>query len=627
MRISRRSAVIGHDLLMVTIAWQFAWLARFNFALPPMEYWWTSLEALPLVLLTQGLVSWYFGLYRGVWRFASVPDLWNIVRAAGLGALAVTLVLFIVTRLQDVPRTVLVLFPVFLIFLLGGPRLAYRLWKDHSLNLKVLAAGTRVLVIGAGHAGETLVRQMLREGQYAPVGFVDDKKRLRNSRIHGVAVLGAVDELAAIVAEHIPDFIVIAVPSASNRQMQRIVAACAATGLRFRTLPPARDLATGASYVSELRDVSLEDLLGRARVDLDWPGISRGLAGRTILVTGGGGSIGAELCRQLARIGPAQLLVFDQSEHNLFLIEQELRARFPRLPLQARLGDVCDAAGVQALMAAARPEIVFHAAAYKHVPMLQGQVREAVRNNVAGTRVVAEAARAHGCREFVLISTDKAVNPTSVMGMCKRVAEMLCEQVNGTAGTRFITVRFGNVLGSAGSVVPVFREQIAAGGPVTVTHPEVARYFMTIPEACQLIMQAAVMGQGGEIFVLDMGEPVKIRDLAEQMIRLAGRRPGVDVEIVYIGLRPGEKLFEELFHAGEQVQATGHPKIRLARHRPVEREAFRARLEALIGATETADEQRLLALLRELVPEYESELHAPEPRVVPIRSNAGVQPS
>jgi len=604
MRISRRTSVILHDLLVIAAAWELAWLVRFNFSIPDTAYAEANLRGLPLVLVIQGALAWYFGLYRGLWRFASIPDLWNIIRAAALGALAITLALFIAYRLQDYPRSLSVLYPVFLIVLLGTPRLAYRLWKDHTFDLKQLGVGPRVLVIGAGQAGETLVRHMLRDRAYVPIGFIDDKRRLHGSRIHGLPVFGGLDKLQAICTELNPDFLVIAIPSASNHQMQRLVDACEATGIRFRTLPKTRDLATGASFVSELRDVAIEDLLGRDKVELDWQAINRGLAGRRILVTGGGGSIGAELCRQLARIGPFSLCVLERSEYNLFAIERELRAAFPQLRIAARLGDVCDPVGLRRLMEEEAPDVVFHAAAYKHVPILQYQVREAVINNVQGTRCAAEAALAAGVREFVLISTDKAVNPTSVMGLTKRVAEMICEHVNARGATRFLTVRFGNVLDSTGSVVPLFREQIARRGPVTVTHPEVSRYFMTIPEACQLIMQVAVMGNDGEIFVLDMGEPVLIRYLAEQMIRLSGLRPGADVELVYTGLRPGEKLVEELFHAEERAVPTAHSKIRLAQHRPLERRRFAELLDALSGACEAGDIEEMERLLRAIVPEY-----------------------
>lgn len=606
MRISRRSSVVLHDLLMIAAAWELAWLVRFNFSFPETVYSQANLHSLPLVVLVQGLVAWYFGLYRGLWRFASIPDLWNIIRAALLGVLAVSLGLFIVFRLVDFPRSLFVLYPVFLVMLLGTPRLAYRLWKDHTLDLKNLAPGARVLVIGAGQAGETLVRHMRRDRSHVPVGFVDDKRRLHGSRIHGLAVVGGLDDLPRACAELQPDFLVIAIPSASSQQMRRLVSACEQAGVPFRTLPAVDNLAGGASFAAELRPVAIDDLLGRDHVQLDWQAISRGLAGRRILVTGGGGSIGAELCRQIARLGPSRLVILERSEHNLFIIERELRARHPQVQVSTRLGDVSDARCLRDLFAAESPDMVFHAAAYKHVPLLQYQVREAVRNNIFGTRCIAEAALAAGVGEFVLISTDKAVNPTSIMGLSKRVAEMVCTNMNGAGVTRFMTVRFGNVLDSAGSVVPLFREQIARGGPVTVTHPEVTRYFMTIPEACQLIMQSAVLGEGGEIFVLDMGEPVAIRYLAEQMIRLSGRVPGQDIELLYTGLRPGEKLFEELFHDDERSDTTGHEKIRLARQRSIDRQWLGEQLAALQAACDAGDAEVMERLLRNMVPEYSS---------------------
>jgi len=626
MLISRRTAVIFHDLTVTAIAWELAWLARFNFVLPQADYWSANLKTLPFVVATQAIIFWRFGLYRGLWRFASVPDLLNILRAAGLGVVTITLVLFIATRLQDVPRSLLILYPVFLIFLLGGPRLGYRLLKDHSLNLRGLGANNRVLVVGGGRAGETLVRHMLSDRAYTPIGFIDDKESLRKSRIHGLPVLGSVEELPAVVAQTQPDFVVIAIPSADNRQMRRIVTACELSRVRFRTLPKVKELATGASYVSELRDVSIEDLLGRDKVELDWQRINRGLAGKTILVTGGGGSIGSELCRQLARIGPAKLLIYDQSEFNLFEIERELRTQFPQLDLVIALGDICDAPAVESMMAAFKPNVVFHAAAYKHVPMLQHQPRIAIRNNILGTQVVARAAMQSGCRDFVLISTDKVVNPTSVMGLCKRVAELLCESLKGQSETRFITVRFGNVLGSAGSVVPLFQEQIRNGGPVTVTHPEVSRYFMTIPEACQLIMQASVMGEGGEIFVLEMGEPVKIAYMAEQMVRLAGFEPGEEIPVQFVGLRPGEKLFEELFYVGEESLATEHDQIRRAKHRHADWNAFNARLQHLLTVSDTDDAYASMEALRALVPEFnEVEPVAETGSVIPLKPKlAGV---
>src|SRR4051812_38436743 len=389
--------------------------------------------------------------------------------------------------------------------------------------------------------------------------------------------------------------------------MQHVVEACEATGVPFRTVPRLQDVVAGKMAFSELKEVAIEDLLGRDPVQLDWTAIRTGLSGKRVLITGGGGSIGSELCRQVARLGVESLTILELSEYNLYKIEQELRQEIPDLLIHAVLGDCGDAQGCERVCALARPQVVFHAAAYKHVPLLQTQVREAFRNNVLGTQVVAQAADSHGVSVFVLISTDKAVNPTSVMGACKRVAEIFCQNFAAKSATRFITVRFGNVLDSAGSVVPLFREQIRNGGPVTVTHPEISRYFMTIPEACQLILQAGVLGQGGEIFALDMGEPVKISYLAEQMIRLAGKVPGRDVALVYTGLRSGEKLFEELFHAHENYQNTSHAKIFLAQPRSMSWDLLNAQLRQATQAVRDYDEETLRRSLSSLLPEWREE--------------------
>jgi FlaA1/EpsC-like NDP-sugar epimerase len=388
----------------------------------------------------------------------------------------------------------------------------------------------------------------------------------------------------------------------------------------MRILPRIQDLVSGQASVTQLRDVRLDDLLGREPVSLDWDAISNGIRGRRVLVTGGGGSIGSELCRQIARLSPARLIVYEQSEFNLYSIENELRAAFPSSPLAVVLGDVCDATAVEAVMQREQPEIVFHAAAYKHVPMLETQARAAVMNNILGTRTVATAAQRVGCGIFVLISTDKAVNPANVMGATKRAAEIVCQGMNGRGATRFVTVRFGNVLGSAGSVIPLFQQQIAAGGPVTVTHPDIERFFMTIPEASQLILQASVIGQGGEIFVLDMGEPVKISYLAEQMIRLSGKKPHEDIRIEFTGLRPGEKLYEELFHEQEPPVETRHPKIRLARSRVIEVGAIGEAIDMLSAACEVNDDAALRAGLARLVPEH-AVTKTPSAVVYPFQRN------
>ena len=609
-KIHPRLAVVAHDLTMVWLAWTAVGSLRWSFEAARPDPAWFGPEV-ALVLAAQGLVFWITGLYKGLWRFASLPDLWNILRAAVLGALAITVTLFLYNRLATVPRTVLLVYPFVLAVLLGVPRLAWRYWKDSRLDFLSRSPALRVLVLGAGRAGDALVRDLVRENRYRPVGILDDNAQIRGARIHGVPVLGTLEQLPELARETAAQMLLIAMPSATSSQMQRVVGFCEATGLPFRTMPRLADVVAGRSLFGELKEVAIEDLLGREPVQLDWTAIRTGLAGKRVLVTGGGGSIGSELCRQVARLGAASLTILEVSEYNLYRIEQELRGEFPDLLLAPRLGDCGDGPGCEHVFAEARPQIVFHAAAYKHVPLLQEQLREAFRNNVLGTRVVAEAADRHGVECFVLISTDKAVNPSSIMGACKRAAEIYCQNLAAQSHTRFITVRFGNVLDSAGSVVPLFREQIRKGGPVTVTHPEITRWFMTIPEACQLILQAAVLGRGGEIFALDMGEPVRIAYLAEQMIRLAGKQPGRDIEIAYTGLRAGEKLFEELFHPLENYQSTAHAKIFLAQPRSM---AW-ALLVTLMRQGELAvrdyDEDMLRRVLDQLLPEFDARNEGP----------------
>lgn len=599
--IHPRLAVVAHDMLMVWLAWTAVSMLRWSLAPNPSPVSLFDTEVW-LVLAAQGLIFWWTGLYRGLWRFASVPDIWNIFRACLLGAFAVAITLFLYNRLVSVPRTVLAIYPLVLALLLGVPRLAYRYWKDSRLDFVTRTPSERVLVLGAGKAGEALVRDLRRENRYAPVGFLDDNVQLRGGRLHGIPVLGTLDQLPQLARETAAQMLVIAMPAATKAQMRRAVDLCEECNLPFRTVPRLEDVVAGRSSFNELKEVAIEDLLGREQVQLDWTAIRTRLAGKRVLVTGGGGSIGSELCRQVARLGAESLTVLEQSEYNLYTIEQELRRDFPDLLFNAWLGDCGDTATCTRVFETARPQVVFHAAAYKHVPLLQGQLREAFRNNVLGTKAVAEAADAHGADSFVLISTDKAVNPTSIMGACKRAAELFCQNFAQQSHTRFITVRFGNVLDSAGSVVPRFREQIRSGGPVTVTHPEITRYFMTIPEACQLILQASVLGNGGEIFALDMGEPVKIRDLAEQMIRLAGRHG--DVSIIYTGLRPGEKLFEELFHPQERYSDTAHAKIFLAQPRSMAWSLLTTLLRQGELAVRDFDETMLRRLLDQLLPEF-----------------------
>lgn len=615
--IHPRIAVVLHDLVMAALAWWIAKILRYE--LKPDEIVSFQMWEIPIVLMVQGLIFRWTGLYKSVWRFASLPDLWNIVRAVAAGAVAIYVALFLYDRLAGVPRSVLLLYPGILAVLLGAPRLAYRYWKDSRNDLLHHQSVKRVLIVGADRAGEILSRDLHRDSRYIVVGFVDDKPSLRGASINGSPVLGRLDQLPDVAREASVNMLLIALPGASTIEMRRVVALCDATDLPYRTVPRLEDVVAGRAHFNEIKEVAIEDLLGRDTVELDWTAIRETLSARRVLVTGGGGSIGSELCRQVARLGAHSLIVVEQSEYNLYRITQELSADFPELILEGILANCGDIAAMRKAFAEAQPQVVFHAAAYKHVPMLQGQLRTAFINNVLGTQVVADAAREFGVECFVLISTDKAVNPTSVMGACKRIAEIYCQNLNAHCDTRFMTVRFGNVLDSAGSVVPLFRRQIREGGPVTVTHPEISRYFMTIPEACQLILQTASIGKGGEIFALDMGEPVKIRDLAEQMIRLAGKKPGSEIPIVYTGLRSGEKLFEELFHPLENYSATAHAKIFLAQHREVSWELLLALLKKSVEAVAIFDEQELRRCVSNLLPSFRWSESAQPDNVVSIR--------
>jgi FlaA1/EpsC-like NDP-sugar epimerase len=601
-RIYRTLLIYAHDLLMVPIAWLGSYWFRFNLGLIPQEYWEQGLRTLPWVILAQAGCFYLFGLYKGVWRFASLPDLIRIIKAVAAGTVATMVVLFVVYRLEFIPRSLIVLYPLLLLLLLSGPRLIYRWSKDRRLAMD---SGTRVLIAGAGRAGEMLARDLLRPGahNYQPVAFVDDKPRRHGQEVHGIPIIGGCDQIPAIVGSMDVDLIMLAIPSATGEEMRKLVRLCDESGVPFQTVPSLDALVTGKVSINELRNVSIEDILGRDPVSLDWDEITRGLSNRTILVTGAGGSIGSELCRQVAALRPAHLVLLENSEFNLYALEMELRKKFPELQLTHCLGDVRDETRVDQIFQQHHPDVVFHAAAYKHVPMLEDQVREAIKNNVLGTRTVAMAADRYGASEFVLISTDKAVNPTNVMGATKRVAEIFCQNLDARSQTRFITVRFGNVLDSAGSVVPLFRRQIQEGGPVTVTHADIERYFMTIPEAAQLILQASVLGDGGEIFVLDMGSPVRIKFLAEQMIRLSGKTPYRDIDIKITGLRPGEKLYEELFHDQERLQKTAHAKILLARHREVDWDTLSVAFDEFKASCDKPDTERLLGLLTSLVPE------------------------
>lgn len=560
-----------------------------------------------IVLLAQGLVFWRVGLYRGLWRFASTPDLWNILKAAVTGIVVITLALFVYNRLVGVPRSVLVLYPFVLAGLLGAPRLIYRAWKDAGEQRQLSATATRVLILGAGRAGEQLVRDLRRTSAYHPVGFLDDSAQLRGGKLHGIPVLGNINQAADIARKTAARLLIIAMPSLDATSMQRIITICERSGLPFRMVPHLKDVLEGRALPGQLKAVDIDDLLGREPVVSDWRAIREWLGGRSVLVTGAGGSIGSELCRQCARQGAKRITLLEFDELSLMRIHAELQRDFNAIELTPILGDCGDPAVARRALELSQADAVFHAAAYKQVPVLESQLREAIRNNALASQTMAAASAEAGVSTFILISTDKAVDPVNVLGASKRLAEMLCQSYAERSHTHYVTVRFGNVLDSAGSVVPLFRDQINAGGPVTVTDPQVTRYFMTIPEACLLILQAAAIGSHEAIYTLDMGSPVAIRQLAEQMIRLAGKQPGRDIAIVYTGLRPGEKLHETLFHSEEQYRRTAHPKILQGIARPIDAEVLEERSAAIRAACEAYDLDTLIELLRETVPEFAPE--------------------
>ncbi len=603
----RTLVIILHDIAVATLAWLGAYWLRFNLDVPA-DFRAAATATLLWVVPLQAAVFWRFGLYRGIWRFASLPDLKRIVFAVSIAALLIPVVLILFRVHAVVPRSVLILDPLLLVMVMGGSRLAYRAWKEHRLASVLRPSSRPVLVAGAGSAADFLLRELARNpAGFHVVGLLDDSPDKQGRLVQGIPVLGGLDDVALHARRMEVADIVLALPSAAHEVRKRVTQACTAAGLRVMTIPSLEDLVAGRVSVSSLRSVELDDLLGRDPVQLDDSGLHRLLTGQTVMVTGAGGSIGSELCRQIARFAPAKLILFELSELALYAMEQELPQRFPDLVIVPVIGDVKNAGWVNHVMDMHRPGVVFHAAAYKHVPLMENvNAWEAVRNNVLGTQVVAAAAQAHGVGKFVMISTDKAVNPTNVMGATKRLAEMVCQSMQQPDGTRFVSVRFGNVLGSSGSVIPKFRSQIEAGGPVTVTHPEITRYFMSIPEAAQLVLQAGLMGEGGEIFVLDMGEPVKIAELAKLMIRLSGADED-RIRIEYTGLRPGEKLYEELLADDESTLPTPHPKLRVAKARAAQAGGY-AECLAFLAGPGLHDETTVKRRLQAWVPEYQAEL-------------------
>jgi FlaA1/EpsC-like NDP-sugar epimerase len=593
------------------------------------------LPSLPFILVGKSIIFGQFKLFRGWWQYASIRDILYILAASWVflasAFAAVFVFVYLPMYLNRVPlfaysRGVLLLDFMATVFLVCTARLGVRLWHEERRPMSDEGV-RRVLVIGAGKSAETLLREINRMEveRYRVVGLLDDDESKVGAYLHGIPVLGSTDEIRQVCQERKVDEILIAMPSSSQKQLRRIIELCQGTQLHFQSLPSMDALIDGRVTVSQVRQVKIEDLLGREAVELDRQAVGRFLHGRRVLITGAGGSIGSEMCRQACTWQPQRLVLVEQAENNLFDISNELARDFPAIDLVSVICDIYDRQRVLNVFMTHRPEVVIHAAAHKHVPLMELNPCEAVKNNIFGTRNVADACCAAGVDEFVFISTDKAVNPSSIMGCTKRVAEIYIQSLNGREGcaTKFKAVRFGNVLGSAGSVVPTFERQIRQGGPVTVTHPDMTRYFMTIPEAAQLVLQAAAAGEGGQVFLLDMGEPVKIVDLARDMITLSGLRVGEDIDIVFTSLRPGEKLFEELKTEGEDIAPTVHPKVKIWKHRPVSWEKIQLSLEELAGLTQCAEHAPVVQALQRLVPEYKP-LNTPASLQAPSESHGPV---
>lgn len=598
-----QASAFAFDLCAVVTAWWAAYLLRFDFNVPSY-FMQTGVTILCAALPLYAALFWMFGLYRGLWLFASLPDLIRIAKSSIAGGLLTFVVVVVLSPSPSVPRSVLIVTPVLLLIVMGGARASYRTVKEIYRYGGLRAQGTPALVVGAGRAAADLTRELARSSEWRLVGLVDDDPAKRGRQLNGATILGAIADLPRLARTLKVKHVIVAIPSAPLDIQKGIFELCIHNDLKVMVLPALTGVDEGKPFLTRIRSVNLEDLLGRAPVVIDTAHVNALLHEQVVLVTGAGGSIGSELCRQIAVFAPAVLVALDISEFALYQLSEEFEERYPQISLVALAGDVKDTVLLDYLMTRYAPSIIFHAAAYKHVPMMEERnAWQATRNNVLGTYRMADAAGRHGARHFVLISTDKAVNPTNVMGATKRLAEVVCLSLQETyRSTQFEMVRFGNVLGSDGSVVPKFQEQIARGGPVTVTHPEVTRYFMTIPEAAQLVLQAASMGRGGEIFMLEMGKPVKIVDLARDLIRLYGFNEE-QIKITFTGLRAGEKLYEELLADDETTMPTPHPKLRVARPGELAPNVLEDALNWLAQRRIVPDEE-VRRDLRRFVPEY-----------------------
>lgn len=610
------------DALLLGGSWYLAYLLRFSFAVPA-ESMGMAVRLLPFVVLIKMVAFYFFHLYQGMWRYTSIIDLFNIIKASVFSTLVILSLFILSHNFAGFSRSIFVIDCVLTILFVSGIRVALRMYFEittgegdnshltgrlFSLNKKRKDA-INLLIIGAGDSGEKIHREIRDNSRlkYEVVAYLDDDYSKQGKMIHGVPVMGRVSELKAVAAKMDVHEILIAAPSSSSEQMRTLVECCKQSELTFKTLPGLGELINGKITLNAIRDVAYRDLLGRSVVSLEEDRIGGYLENTRVLVTGAGGSIGSELCRQICRFKPKTLILFEQAESPLYDIDLELKREFPYVKVVPVLGDIRNWDRLLRTFETHKPQTVYHAAAYKHVPMLEIQAWEAILNNIAGTRNVVRVAKQCSVERFVMVSTDKAVRPTNIMGTTKRVAELMVQCQHGEQGhsTRFMTVRFGNVVGSVGSVVPLFKRQIERGGPVTITHPEVTRFFMTIPEASQLILQAGAMGKGGETFILEMGTSVKIVDMARDLIRLSGFEPDVDIKIEYIGLRPGEKLYEELITEGEGIVPTDHKKIMVLAGQSCNLVALNKLIDETIAFAKVQDEENIRKMLMQIVPEYQ----------------------
>tara|TARA_R110000868_G_scaffold153644_11_gene379195 strand:- start:3223 stop:5091 length:1869 start_codon:yes stop_codon:yes gene_type:complete len=594
--------VMAYDALVIMACFVAAHCLRFGEWYPEIFGYSDFLKALPLIVLTQFTCLFYSNVYKAIWRFSSIPDLIRVIRGVSLAVPVSLFAVFIMNRLEGFPRSAFLIDWFLLIFFLGGGRFVYRILSDRHRNLSLKNYDLkRALIIGAGVGGEKLLRDI----KYTPTlgvrihGFIDDDNGKTGRSLNGVPVLGNTNSLATIIQRLDISQLFIAIPSATSQEIRNILAKIEGLNVEVKTLPKINDVIYGKIEYSQLRKIEAEDLLGRTPVNLNMDEIANFIRGKRVLVTGAGGSIGAEICRQVLKFDPELLIGFEQSEIAVY----ELKKQIQGAQAVFVIGDVRQEASINSAIARYKPQVVFHAAAYKHVPLMEENPIEAIKTNVLGTLNTAKASIQNTVDKFVLVSTDKAINPTNVMGTTKRLAEMVCQSLDSEANTEFVMIRFGNVLGSSGSVIPLFKEQIANGGPVTVTHPDVIRYFMSIPEACQLVLQAGSLGIRGQVMVLDMGQPVKILDLAKEMIKLAGFKYGEDIEIEFTGLRPGEKMFEEIFKDDEERIQTSNDKIFISKTMRTTSD-FKQRIEQLIALDYSTEKEQILLTLQSLVPEF-----------------------